>query len=146
MPFLFSNPAHEPTYGETHVEHSSAIDACFHTDDCGGPGLFGSATQIFHCQQDDEATDAQVEAVASEWLKAAKGMKGGAELEAFVRFPIAANTGEHDFAFVLVAPSFSAWGMFTDAYEGSPAQAIDKKFNDLADCTKSTVWETFKVK
>ena len=111
-----------------------------------GPAYSGSATQIFHCQQDDEATDEQVGALASEWLKAAKGMKGGAQLEAYVRFPIAANTGEHDFAFVLVAPSFEEWGAFTDAYEGSPAQDVDKKFNDLADCTKSTVWETFKVK
>ena len=110
------------------------------------PAYSGAATQIFFCQQDDEATDEQVEALASEWLKAAKGMKGGESLEAYLRFPIAANAGEQDFAFVLVAPSFQEWGTFTDAYEGSPAQEIDAKFNDLADCTQSTIWESFRVK
>jgi hypothetical protein len=110
------------------------------------PAYSGLATQIFFCQQDDEATDEQVEAIASEWLKAAKGVKGGGQLEAYLRFPIAANAGEHDFAFVLVAPSFEEWGMFTDAYEGSPAQEIDAKFNELADCTQSTIWESFRVK
>lgn len=110
------------------------------------PAYAGMAVQIFSCSQDDEATDEQVEALASKWLAAARGMKGGAKLEAYLRFPIAAQIGEHDFRFVLVAPSFAEWGAFTDAYEGSPAQAIDQEFNELADCTQSTMWETFMVK
>ena len=111
-----------------------------------GPAYAGSAVQIFQCSQHNDVTDAQVEAMASAWLQAANGMKGGEQLEAYLRFPIAANAGELDFAFVLVAPSFEAWGAFTDAYEGSPAQELDKKFNEMADCTKSTIWESFKVK
>ena len=98
------------------------------------------------CDQDDEATDEQLEELASEWLKRAKEIKGGDKLEAYLRFPIAANVGEHDFAFVLVAPSFEEWGAFTDAYEGSAAQEIDEELNELADCTKSTIWESFEVK
>lgn len=109
------------------------------------PAYSGSATQIFFCQQNDEATDKNVEALASEWLKAAKGVKGGEQLEAYLRYPIAANAGETDFAFVLVAPSFQEWGAFTDNYEGSPAQELDAKLNELADCTHSTIWEAFKV-
>ena len=109
------------------------------------PAFSGQATQIFFCQQDEKATDAQVEALASEWLRAAKGVKGGEQLEAYLRFPIAANAGETDFAFALVAPSFQEWGAFTDNYEGSPAQELDEKLNELADCTHSTIWEAFKV-
>jgi len=109
------------------------------------PAYSGSAMQIYRCEQDDSATDEQVDEIASAWLKAARGMKGGAELEGYLRFPIAANTGEHDFAFVLVAPSFEAWGAFTDAYSGSPAEEIDEKFDEIADCTRSAMWESFKV-
>lgn len=109
------------------------------------PAYSGSATQIFFCQQNDEATDQQVDALATEWLKAAKGVKGGEQLEAYVRYPVAANAVDLDFAFVLVAPSFKDWGEFTDNYEGSPAQELDTKLHEIADCTHSTVWETFKV-
>jgi len=110
------------------------------------PAYSGSAMQIFRCSQDDDATDEQVDAIASEWLKAARGMKGGEKLEGHLLFPIAADMGEHDFAFVLTAPSFQEWGAFADAYAGSPAEEIDDKFDKLADCTKSTLWESFQVK
>jgi len=109
------------------------------------PAYSGSAMQIFHCEQDDDATDEDIDKIASEWLKAAKGMKGGEQLEAYLRYPIAAGAGEHDFTFVLIAPSFEEWGVFTDGYEGSPAQDVDEKWNELADCLDSTVWESQKV-
>jgi hypothetical protein len=110
------------------------------------PAYSGSAMQIFLCNQDDDATDEQVVEIASEWLKGAKATKGGEDMEAWVRYPIAANIGEHDFALVVISPSFQEWGTFTDAYEGSPAQEIDDKFNELADCTESTLWESTQVK
>ena len=110
------------------------------------PAYSGSATQTFQCVQSDDATDQQVEAIASEWLKAAKGMKGGENLEAYLQFPIAASVGEYDFTFILVAPSFAEWGAFTDVYDGSPAQEVDKRFNGVADCASSTMWESIKVK
>lgn len=110
------------------------------------PVYSGSATQIFLCEQVGDTTDEQVDEIASAWLKAAKGMKGGENLQGYLRFPVAANVGEHDFAFVLITPSFAEWGAFTDAYEGSPAEEIDKKFDEMADCGKSTLWESFPVK
>jgi len=110
-----------------------------------GPA-YSDAVQIFFCQQDDEATDEQVDEIAAAWLKAARTMKGGENLEAYLRFPIAAQVGEHDFAVVLVAPTFAEWGAFTDAYAGSPAEEIDNKFDEMADCTEATIWESHKVK
>lgn len=110
------------------------------------PAYSGSAMQIFLCNQDDETTDEQVDEIASAWLKAAKSMKGGENLQAYLRFPIAADIGEYDFSFVLIAPSFADWGAFTDAYAGSPAEEVDDKFEEIADCTKSTMWESFEVK
>jgi len=106
----------------------------------------GSAMQIFHCSQDDETTDEQVDEIAMAWLKAARSMKGGENLQGYLRFPVAADTGENDFTFVLVAPSFAEWGTFTDGYAGSPAEEVDAKFDELADCTKSTLWESHEVK
>ena len=35
--------------------------------------------------------------------------------------------------------------LFTDAYEGSAAAKVDEKFNNLADCPDSTLWEGLKV-
>ena len=103
------------------------------------PAFSSSVVQIFHCNQDDETSDEQVDEIASAWLKAAKSMKGGENLQGYLRFPVAANVGENDFTFVLMAPSFAEWGTFTDGYAGSPAEEIDDKFDEIADCTQSTL-------
>ena len=103
------------------------------------------AMQIYYCQQDDETTDEQVDEIATEWLKAARTVDGGENLEVYLRFPIAAHAGETDFAMVVVAPTFAEWGTFTDAYEGSPAEDVDDKFEELADCTESAIWESHQL-
>jgi hypothetical protein len=106
----------------------------------------GQAMQIFYCNQDEDASDEQVDEIAMAWLKAARTMKGGENLQGYLRFPVAADAGENDFVFVLIAPSFAEWGTFTDGYAGSPAEDVDEKFEELADCTRSTLWESFEVK
>jgi hypothetical protein len=104
------------------------------------------AIKIFNCTFNDDATPDQVMAMASAWLKAAKGMKGGENMDAYIRFPVAEGTGgEGDFRFVITTPSFEEWGAFTDAYEGSAAAKVDEEFNNLADCPDSTLWEGLKV-
>ncbi len=106
----------------------------------------GAAMQMFKCEMDDDATEQQVKEHAAEWLKAAKTMKGGKNLEAYVFFPVAVNNmGETDLIFTVIAPSFAEWGTFWDSYGGSAAAAADKK-NELVDCPDSAVWESFKVK
>jgi hypothetical protein len=109
------------------------------------PAYSGSALHVFSCQQDEEATEAQIEAVASAWLKAAKSMKGGENLEVYVSWPTAADMGENDFMFIMIAPNFAEWGVFMDGYKGSPASKVDPQMGDLADCPDSSLWESEKM-
>jgi hypothetical protein len=105
------------------------------------------AIQIFNCEFSEGAIEEDVLKMASAWLKAAKGMPGGENLEAAMRFPIAeGSNGAGDFVFYISTPTFAEWGAFTDAYEGSPASIVDDEFDDLVDCGDSTVWEMQKVK
>jgi len=106
---------------------------------------FGTVVQIYSCEQDEATTDDQLEAMASEWLKAAKTVKGGENLELYLTFPIAASAGEIDVQFVLYVPNFAEWGAFIDNYNGSAAQKIDNKYEDDLDCTKSTLWDRIKI-
>jgi len=111
------------------------------------PAYSAEVIQIFKCQQDEDATEKDVEAAASEWLKAAKTMKGGDQLEAYLHYPVVSQMGEHDFLFVIRAPSMEKWGIFMDGYNGSPAQEVDKKkFDNICDCPDSALWEPIKVK
>jgi hypothetical protein len=104
------------------------------------------ATYIVLCDQDEEVTDDQVEAYTAEWFKAAKGVKGGENLELYLNFPIAAKSGEVDFAMMLIAPNFGEWGDFMDNYPGSAAEDIDDKYEDDVDCGDGALWESLKIK
>ena len=106
----------------------------------------GQAVQIFMCEMEDEANDEDIIAMSGKWLKAAKGMKGGANIQVYLRFPIAAEMGSHDFKFVIGFPSFEEWGAFTDAYEGSPAELVDDEFDKIAHCMDSMLWEGILIK
>ncbi len=109
------------------------------------PAYSDVAVQMWKCELDETASEQDVKDLSEKWLKAAKTMKGGENLEAYVYFPVAVNNmGATDMIFMVTAPSFAEWGMFWDSYVGSPAAAADKE-NDLVDCPNSAVWEAFKV-
>ena len=111
------------------------------------PAYSGDAVQMWRCEMEDDATEAAVEAGAQKWLKAAKKLNGGENLEAYVYFPVAVNaTGEMDMMFIVVAPTFEEWGKFWDAYGGSEAAEIENQNNALVVCPDSVVWESIKVK
>jgi len=111
------------------------------------PAYSGEAVQMWKCEMNDDATEAAVEAAAQKWLKAAKKLNGGENLEAYVYFPVAVNaTGEMDVMYVVVAPSFEEWGKFWDAYAGSEAAEIENQNNGIVVCPDSVVWESIKVK
>ena len=110
------------------------------------PAWSDAALHIITCQQDDELTDEKLEAFSAEWLKAAKTVKGGENLELRLNFPVAAKAGEIDVAIMLIAPSFAEWGEFMDNYAGSAAEDADSKQQDGLDCANGTLWESFKVK
>ncbi len=111
----------------------------------GAPAYSASgmeAIQIFDCEFNNDATSEQVLAVSADWLKAARNTNGGKNLNLAIRFPIAeGNTGDGEFRFVIVLPSFTEWGEFTDAYEGSEVAKVDDQLHELADCGSSTLWE-----
>ena len=111
------------------------------------PAFAAQATQIFACEQDDDTSEDDLRAQAKAWLKAARQMKGGAGLEAYLYFPVAVNLPkETDFFFVIVAPSFEQWGVFWDGYNGSPAAKVDALNAESGTvCPDSAVWETEKV-
>ena len=111
------------------------------------PAFGEESMQIWRCEMDDDASEEQVIAMAQEWLAEAKKMPGGENLKAFVNFPVAVNTpGEIDILFVVVAPSFQEWGEFWDSYLGSPAEEVDKKYEDKVACPGSALWEVKRVK
>lgn len=105
------------------------------------------AIQIFNCEFNGDADVDQVMAMAATWLKAARSTKGGENMNAYIRFPIAeGRNAEGDFRFVITTPTFAEWGAFTDAYEDSEAAKVDDEFDNLVDCGQSTVWEGIQIK
>ena len=111
------------------------------------PAYAGEAMQMWRCEMGDDASEEEVTAMAQEWLKAAKTMKGGERLKAFVNFPVVFNpVGQIDILFVVVAPSFEEWGKFWDSYAGSPAAEVDKRNQEKIVCPGSALWEVVRVK
>jgi len=111
------------------------------------PGFAGEAAQMWKCEMDDDATEKAVKDRAQTWLEAAKKLDGGENLKAYVFFPVAVNAvGEMDMMFIVIAPSFTEWGMFWDAYANSPVNVIDEHGKDLIVCPNSVLWESFPVK
>ncbi len=110
------------------------------------PSFAGEATQMWRCELDDDATEEQVMEGAQKWLAAAKTMKGGKNLEAYVYHPVVVNaTNQVDLLIVLVAPTFKEWGEFWDGYPDSPAAAVEEETNKVFICPDSVLWQAYKV-
>lgn len=107
------------------------------------PAFAGSVVTVYNCQQSDSASEEDVIAIASEWLESAKKIKGGENLEVRVMFPVAAVMGDNDFLFVIIAPSFTEWGMYQDNSADAGSAEEDKKYADIANCNDSALWESF---
>jgi hypothetical protein len=111
------------------------------------PAYSAEAVHVFYCEEGDNATEEQLEAAASKWLKAAKTMKGGDQLKAYVYYPLAAKLpGETDLLFVVVAPSVVEWGVFWNGYKDSPAEKVDNANREVVICTDSALVESVAVK
>lgn len=110
------------------------------------PAYSGEAVQMWKCSLEGDTTEEQVEASAQAWLKAAKKLPGGENLKAYVYFPIAVNaTGETDFMFMVVAPTFEEWGRFWDNYINADSADLETHEKGLFVCPDSVVWEAIKV-
>ena len=102
---------------------------------------YSEAIQIFNCEYAGDATEDDVSDMAGKWLAAAKTLKGGKNLQIFIRHPVAAAVDDIDFKFVLVTPDFAEWGAFTDAYELSKLEEIDDELFKVANCDDASLWE-----
>ena len=110
------------------------------------PAWSDSVVYIQSCYQDEDTSDDELEAMAAEWLKAAKELKVAENMKIYMNFPVAAKAGEVDLQMVMVSPTFAEWGTFTDNYSGSAAEAIDDKYEDEVDCSDGALWESLEVK
>ena len=108
------------------------------------PAFAGSIVSVYNCQQSDDADEEDVTETASAWLKAAKKVKGGENLEVRVMFPIAAVMNNNDFMFVVISPSFTEWGVFMDNYEKASETEDGVTYADIVQCDDSALWESFK--
>jgi hypothetical protein len=114
------------------------------------PATAQTPDQVMHvwaCEMNEGTTEAQVEAIAADWLKALKTMPGGANVRVQVLFPVAVNaTGQTDFQFVVISPSFTDWGKLWDAYkDDSPAAKADDLNQGKVDCPDSAIWELVSI-
>lgn len=109
------------------------------------PAYSASVSHTFKCEQDDDATEQALIALASKFLKAAKGVKGGENMMVSLHFPLAGTNGATDFAFVLTVPTATEWGTFADNFPGSAAEALNGEWDELAACPDSTLIRSVKV-
>ena len=103
--------------------------------------------QIWACEMNEGTTEAQVQAIAQDWLKALRQMPGGAAVKVRVFFPVVVNkTAGTDFYFVLNAPTFADWGKIWDAYkDDSPAAKSDDLNQGKVECPDSMLWEAHAI-
>jgi hypothetical protein len=109
------------------------------------PAFAAQAVQIFACEVNDEVTEEVLEANASKWLAAAKTVKGGENLRAFLHHPVAAKMDNGDVMFVIVAPSIAEWGLFWDNYKNSAPDKLDQANPEVA-CPDSFLFEAVEIK
>ena len=113
------------------------------------PSAFAEFLQIFQCQLNDGKTYADAVEVSSSWLAAAKTGDGGENIEVYLHFPIAANVGDRNFVFVLVAADEKTWGTWytwfgIDGYVSQTAEANDA-WAEVAGCSSSALWNSQKI-
>lgn len=110
------------------------------------PALSQEAVHVWSCELEDDVSEDSVDEYAEKWLAAAKKVEGGANLKAYVYFPIAGTPpGDGDVLFVVVAPSFAEWGKFWDNYDDSEAADIEDMQREFIACPDSALWESFKI-
>lgn len=109
-----------------------------------GSACADSVVQLWTCEINEGKTRAELLQVSADWMKAAKTMEGAKEFEAYIEFPIASDN-VNVFTFVMIADNARNWGVFQDAYEGSPAAKADEAWGEIADCSSSSLWSSVKI-
>ena len=104
------------------------------------PAAASQFDHVWSCELKPGKTLDDARAVSRGWLTAARSMKHGERLQAFIRYPIIVGDSENRFDFVVRAPSLAAWGAFYDTYhDGTPVADADLNFAAVASCPGSTM-------
>jgi hypothetical protein len=107
------------------------------------PAYSNEIMQIWRCENPADVSEEEIEDLAEAWQAAARQMDGGKDIKIRVLFPVVVgNTGQTDLLFAVVAPSFTDWGKFWDAFDDdSPVAQLDDKNQGKVVCPDSEMWE-----
>ena len=100
---------------------------------------------VFECHLNEGASALQVIQRSADWLKAARAMPGGEDIQVSLEIPMAAESGVKGFNYVVISPNLSKWGEFYDNYEGSGAAAADVGFEAVATCGNSSLFSSIEI-
>jgi hypothetical protein len=111
------------------------------------PAFADNIIQIWDCQLNDGKTGDDVLAASSAWLDAAKNIEGGEDFDVLLRFPIAANAGDNDFRFVLIAADAKTWGTWVDnSVTDAHLPEVNAAWYEVASCSGSSMWSGVPVR
>ncbi len=108
------------------------------------PAFGDSIVHTWTCKlHDGKSMDDMVDA-SSAWLQVVKSVKGGENVKLFLEYPIAANTVDGTFNFVVVAdeldPMAITWGLTSDIL----ADTTDTWW-EFAACSGSSLWQSIEI-
>jgi hypothetical protein len=115
---------------------------------CGwaAPAPANEFEQVWHCTLNPGHTLDDARVASAEWLRAARTLRGGKDLDLGLRWPIVVADSAERFEFVLRAPSLETWGEFYDRYDPSSVVGkADEAFARVASCSGSSLWELILV-
>lgn len=101
--------------------------------------------QVFPCTINEGNTEEDVAVYIAEYLKSARSIKGGADMEIYINSALAPkSTG---IEIVTIFPSFAAWGHFIDDLPASPLVELTvgaEKQGKLT-CSGGKIWASVPV-
>jgi hypothetical protein len=104
-----------------------------------------TTVQVWECSLNDGNTREELASVSSAWTKAAKSQAGGKGIQVFLEYPLVATGGANAFNFVMIVPSVAEWGTFNEDYADSAAEEADGPWNQVASCSKSSLYTSVDV-
>jgi hypothetical protein len=110
------------------------------------PAFADSVLHIWKCKANDGMTNADVTAASVAWLEAARKVEGGADMDVFLSWPIAAHMGDRGFNFVMAVADEQTWGTFYGS-EGAndEMEAANIAWSEVAACSSSSMWYSDKL-
>jgi hypothetical protein len=110
------------------------------------PAFADSVLHIWACKINDGYTGADVTAASVAWLEAARTVDGGEDMTVYLTWPIAANTGDGSFSFVMSVADTQTWGVFMSGEsDNDEMDAANTAWNETSACSASSIWYSDKL-